>query len=118
MIPKIIKIKYPDLSDEEVEELRQYVVVDSAIKNGEIKEVGDQRFVRMASQFVNIDELHIDLIDSINSFQKAFEVLSKSVTARMLRVIQDTIEANRIEMTDEEAMILWPKIKEFVQEHE
>jgi dsRNA-specific ribonuclease len=39
MIPKIIKKKYPDLSEEEVEEIRQYVVVDSAIKNGEIKEV-------------------------------------------------------------------------------
>jgi hypothetical protein len=33
MIPKIIKTKYPDLSDEEIEEIRQYVVVDSAIKN-------------------------------------------------------------------------------------
>jgi hypothetical protein len=34
MIPKIIKIKYPQLNDEEVEELRQHVVVDSVIKNG------------------------------------------------------------------------------------
>ena len=36
LIPKIIKIKYPDLSDKEVEEIRQYVVVDSVIKNGKI----------------------------------------------------------------------------------
>jgi hypothetical protein len=35
----------------------------------------------------------------------------------MLKLIQDTIEATRIEMTDEEAIILWPKIKAFVQEH-
>ena len=79
--------------------------------------VGDQRFVRMAGQFINIDDLSIDLIDSINPFQKAFEILSKSVTARMLKIIQDTIEATRIEMTDEEAIVLWPKIKAFVQEH-
>ena len=115
MIPKIIKIKYPDLSDAEVEELRQHVVVDSVIKNGEIKETGDQRFVRMAGRFVNIDELHIDLIDTINPFQKAFEILSKSVTTRVLKVIQETIEATRIQMTEEEAVLLWPKVKTFVQ---
>ena len=115
MIPKIIKIKYPDLSDAEVEEVRQHVVVDSVIKNGEIKETGDKRFIRMAGKFVNIDDLHVDLIDSINPFQAAFEILSKSVTAKVFRVIQDAIEATRIQMTDEEAMLLWPKIKSFVQ---
>ncbi len=113
MIPKIIQQKYPDLNDEEIEELRQYVVVDSVIKNSEIKETGDQRFIRMAAQFINIDDLHIDLIDRINPFQHAFEVLSKSVTARVLKLIQETIEATRITMTDEEAILLWPKVKLF-----
>ena len=113
LIPKIIRVKYPELSDEEIEEIRQYVVVDSVIKNGEIKEVGDQRFIRMADKFVNIEELHIDLIDSINPFQKAFEILSKSVTTKVLKIIQDTIEATRIKMDFEEAKILWPKIVEF-----
>lgn len=113
LIPKIIQVKYPDLSEDEVEELRQYVVVDSAIKNSEIKEVGDKRFVRMAGQFVNIDDLHIDLIDRINPFQKAFEILSKSVTTKVLKIIQDTIEATRIQMTLEEAIILWPKAEDF-----
>ena len=58
---------------EEIEEVRQHVLVDSVIKNGEIKEVGDKRFVRMADKFINIDELHIDLIDKVNPFQKAFQ---------------------------------------------
>src|SRR3989344_1290078 len=115
MIPKIIQKRYPDLTPEELEEVRQYVVVDSAIKNGEIKEVGDKRFVRMAGTFVNIDDLHIDLIDSINPFQEAFEILSKSVTVRTFKTIQDTIELTRIQMTEEEAVILWPKIQSFVK---
>ena len=115
MIPKIIQRRYPDLTADELEEIRQYVVVDSAIKNGEIKEVGDKRFVRMAGTFVNIDELNIDLIDSINPFQKAFEILAKSVTTKVLKTIQDAIEVTRIQMTDEEALILWPKIKSFVK---
>ncbi|MFA6446063.1 MAG: DEAD/DEAH box helicase family protein [Candidatus Paceibacterota bacterium] len=113
MIPKIIQMKYPDLTDLEVEEVRQHVVVDSVIKNGEIKEVGDKKFVRMAGQFVNIDDLNIDLIDRINPFQAAFEILSKAVTTSVLKVIQDTIDASRVEMTPEEVKILWPKAKEF-----
>lgn len=115
MIPKIIKIRYPELSDAEVEEVRQQVVVDSVIKNGEIKEEGNKKFVRMADKFINIDDLHIDLIDRVNPFQKAFEILSKSLTTKVFKVIQDTIEATRVQMSDEEAILLWPKIKEFVK---
>ncbi|MBL0745714.1 DEAD/DEAH box helicase [Chryseolinea lacunae] len=115
LIPKIIQIKYPELSEAEVEEVRQHVVVDSVVKNGEIKEVGDKRFIRMAGQFVNIDDLHIDLIDRINPFQKAFEILSKSVTTKVLKVIQDVIESTRIQMTLEEALLLWPKINDFAK---
>lgn len=83
------------------------------MKYGEIKEVGDKRFIRMADKFINIDDLHIDLIDRINPFQKAFEILSKSVTTKVLKVIQEVIEATRIQVSDEEALLLWPKIKEF-----
>ncbi len=115
LIPKIIKIKYPDLLKNEVEEIRQHVVVDSVIKNGEIKETGDKRFIRMADSFVDIDDIHIDLIDRVNPFQKAFEILSKSVTSKVLKVIQDHIEATRIKMDFEEVKILWPKVEEFTK---
>jgi superfamily II DNA or RNA helicase len=117
LIPKIIKVKYPELSEDEVEEIRQYVVVDSVVKSGEIKEVGDQRFIRLTDKFINIDDIGIDLIDSVNPFQKAYEILSKSVTTKVLKVIQDTIEATRIKMDFEEAKILWPKIVEFKKLH-
>jgi superfamily II DNA or RNA helicase len=113
MIPKIIQMKYPDLTDLEVEEVRQHVVVDSVIKNGEIKVEGNQQFVRMAGRFINLEDLNIDLIDKINPFQQAFEILSKSVTSSILKVIQDTIDSSRIEMTPEEVKILWPKMNEF-----
>jgi hypothetical protein len=115
LIPKIIRERYPDLNEEEVEEIRQLVVVDSVIKNGEIKTVGDKKFVAMAGKFVNIDDINIDLIDQVNPFQKAFEIISKAVTAQVLKVIQDTIEETRIDVTEDEALILWPKIKLFVE---
>lgn len=115
LIPKIIQVKYPELTDEEIDEVREYVVVDSVIKSGEIKEVGDKRFIKLANQFINIDDLHIDLIDRINPFQKAFEILSKTVTTNVLKLIKESIDATRIQMSEEEAIILWPKINEFIK---
>lgn len=115
LIPKIIRTRYPDISEEEVEEVRQHVVTDSVVKNGEVKDVGDKRFVLMAGRFVNIDELHIDLIDTVNPFQKAFEILSRSVTKQVLRLIQEAIDTTRIEISEEEALLLWPKVQAFVR---
>lgn len=114
LIPKIIREQYPELTEAEVEEVRQRVVVDSVIKSGEVREVGDKRFIKMAHQFVNIDDLNINLIDKINPFQRAFEILSKSVTPSVLQLISDTIYATRVEMSLEEAMALIPKVKAWI----
>jgi superfamily II DNA or RNA helicase len=115
LIPKIIREIYPDLSDDDIEAVRQHVVVDSVIKNSTIEEQGDKKFIRMAGSFVNIDDIHIDLIDQVNPFQKAFEILSKSVTTQVLKLIDEHIQSSKFEMTEEEAIMLWPKIKEWVK---
>lgn len=113
LIPKIIREVYPDLNDEDVEAVRQHVVVDSVIKNSVIEEQGGKKFIRTASSFINIDDIRIDLIDSVNPFQKAFEILSKSVTTQVLKLIDEHIQSTKIEMTEEEVVLLWPKIKEW-----
>lgn len=111
LIPKIIREQYPELTETEVEEVRQRVVVDSVLKAGEVTEVGDRRFIKMSDRFVNIDDLNINLIDKINPFQRAFEILSKSVTPSVLQLISDTIYASRIDMSLEEAMHIYPRVK-------
>lgn len=113
LIPKIIQTKYPDLTKAELEEVSQYLVVDSVISTAEVKEVGDKKFIRMADKFINIEDLNIDLIQSVNPFQKAFEILSKEVTVNVLKLIKEAIEATKITMTQEEAIELWPKLKAF-----
>jgi len=118
LIPKIIKVKYPDLDEKEIKELAQYVVVDSVIRTALFETSGDKKFIRMGDKFINLDDLNIDLINSINPFQRAFEILSKQVTTGVLKLIQDSIEATRIKMDFEEASILWPKIQEFIKEHD
>lgn len=113
LIPKIIQTKYPDLTKAELEEVSQYLVVDSVISTAEVKEVGDKKFIRMADKFINIEDLNIDLIQSVNPFQKAFEILSKEVTVNVLKLIKEAIEATKISMSQEEAVELWPKLKAF-----
>jgi superfamily II DNA or RNA helicase len=114
-IPKVIREKYPDLEDQQVEEVRQHVVADSVLRNTESKESNGKKFFRLAESFVDIDDLTIDLIDKVNPFQRAFEVISKTVTPKALRAIQDCITALKIRMTDDEAELLWPKINDFVK---
>lgn len=116
-IPKVIAKKYPDLTEEEIEEIRQAVVAGGAFKSPQISVEkdgrGDTKFLRMAEKLVNIDELTIDLIDSINPFQRAYEIMSKSVTADVLRTIHGAIAMTKVAMSEEEAVALYPRIKAF-----
>lgn len=114
---KIIREKLPGLNDEEVEVTRQYLASNLAFKTGKITSEGDKKFITMANSFVNLDDLTIDLIDSVNPFQHAFEVISKKVGSDVFRVIQDTIAGSRIDMSDEDALALVPQIKAFVVAH-
>ena len=67
---------------------------------------------------INIDNLSINLIDTINPFQRGYEILSKSVTAPVLRVVQNVIEESKIDMSIEEAVILFKKyLPQFREEH-
>lgn len=77
---------------------------------------GSRQFMKIGDKFVNIEHLNIDLINQINPFQGAYEILSKALTAPVLKVIQNTVVGNRTQMTEEEAVILWPKIIAFHKE--
>ena len=61
--------------------------------------------------------MNIDLIDQINPFQKAFEILSKNVTVPVLRLIQEAIDAMKINISIEDAIKLVPQIKKFNVSH-
>lgn len=115
MIPKVIMSKYPDLNSEEVEEVREHLVSDMVLRNSKQKTTEDKRLIKLTQSFINIEELSIDLIDQVNPFQQAFEILSKNITPKILHSIQECIAAFKVNMTDDEAIFLWPKINEFVK---
>lgn len=116
LIPKVIKTIYPELSDDEAKALNKVDINTNIIESTEAQ--ADKRFIRMADQFVNIDDIHIDLIDQVNPFQRAYEILSKSVTPKVLKVIQDVIETSRIKMTEDEAILYYPdKVAKFMKSY-
>lgn len=118
-VPKVIETKYPDLDEQEVEEVRQHVVANATFKassDGGLPELNNN-LIKLANKMVNVKDLDIDLIDRINPFQMAYEIMSKSVDADILKRIHGVITSKRIQMTEEEAVVLWPRIKQFTQTH-
>ena len=119
LIPKVIRERYPDLSEGEVEEVRQRVLLDTIIKGNDIQESEGNRLIKLTNRFINIDKLSINLIDNINPFQRAYEVISKSVDAETLKVIQDTIAEQKYDITLEQAIMLFKgPLKQYVAEHD
>lgn len=113
LIPKVITEIYPHLDKEEVTELGDYIVASSVVRSSNIVQQGNDKLISFANRLVNVNELNMDLIYSINPFQNAFEIMSKQLSARVFKAVQQCIQAMRIQMTDDEAIILWPKIQEF-----
>ena len=133
LIPKVIRERYPDLTDDEVEEVRERVLLDTIIKGNDIvdenghpvsttdsdeQESEGNRLIKIANRFINIDKLSINLIDTINPFQRAYEVMSKSVDAPTLKIIQDTIAEQKFNLTLEQAISIFKgPLKTYVAEH-
>ncbi len=111
-IPKIIRETYPDLNEEEVDAVAKHAILTIATQGEQIVGPDDSgnKFIKIAHKFVNLNDLDINLIAEINPFQRAYEVVSKSLTPEVLRTIQYVIEDKRSEkLTDEEAILLFTK---------
>ena len=111
-IPKIIRETYPDLNEEEVDAVAKHTILTIATQGEQIVGPDDSgnKFIKIAHKFVNLNDLDINLIAEINPFQRAYEVISKSLTPEVLRTIQYVIEDKRSEtLTDEEAILLFNK---------
>jgi len=141
VLTDIIETRYPELSAEETESARQHLAAHMNILtlareeeergmaeaaavfegkptnvdgNGEEEPEGaPNTLLQMVKKFINVREIDVDLIDSVNAFQERFEVASKSLDAQLLQHVQSAMVAIRVAMTEEEARTLWPRIKAF-----
>ena len=95
--------------------INTYIVIDSVLAHRGVKEINGQKFLEFADKLINVKELNLDLIYSVNPFMDAYEIMSKSLDARVFKSIQTYIKAMRVDVTEDEARVLWPKVTEFAK---
>lgn len=118
LIPKIVKEKYPELDEEDVEAVSQHVELDIVTKGSEVSESDGNRLLKLGQRWVEIDKININFIQSINPFQYAYEILSKNIDKNVLKVVQDTIAEQKYDMSLEEAILLSKQpLHEFIEAH-
>ena len=126
LIPKILIEKYPDLSEHDREAVRQRVVTELIIPkkiNEEQEKTGspDVRLLHFANNIIlDIRDLDINLIDSINPFEEAFQIVAKSIDKQTLGAIKEAIDSkmDRLpDFTENEIRIYWPQVQAFFEEY-
>lgn len=112
---KIVRDKYPDLSPEDQEAIRQHAIaaLNLTQKAKQLASGGDSGDGEPKANTALLDgvrklamdvrELDIDLIDRINPFEAAYAVLAKSMNEATLKQVQSVISAKRTTLSPEEA---------------
>ena len=118
---KIVRDRYPELNDEDIEAVRQRAVaaltlVQQAQKQ-EDKAPTNLGLLQGVRKFVlHVRELSVDLIDAINPFGEAYSVLARSLNEETLRQMQEKIAARRVVMSEEDALDYTKRARRFRDE--
>lgn len=86
-------------------------------EDGEKKGAAEAGLLKLVRSFINVRDLDIDLIDHINPFQTAYEILSKDLDTKTLAQIQSAIVGKTVAVTKEEAIKAWPRIARFREDN-
>ncbi len=123
---KIVRERYPDLSEADQEAVRQHAVaamnitqqaklaLAQADANGSTQ--GSTALLDGVRKFVNVRDLDIDLIDRINPFDAAYAVLAKAMDEKSLRQVQASIAAKKVSIPEDEARDLARRALQFKTE--
>lgn len=124
---KIVRERYPELSDADQEAIRQHAIaamnitqqaklaLAEAEANGGTAQ-SNTALLDGVRKFVNVRDLDIDLIDRINPFDAAYAVLAKAMDEKSLRQVQATIAVKKVSISEEEARELAKRALQFKNE--
>ena len=119
---KIVRDRYPELSEADQEAIRQHAIAalnltqqaSQVLRVAEEKgEYSNTALIDGVRKFINVRDLDIDLIDRINPFEAAYSVLAKAMDEKVLRQVQASISAKRVNIPKEEARELAKRALEF-----
>ena len=124
---KIIREKYPELSETDQEAVRQHAVAALTLTqqaklamigdgaDGDLK--GSTAFIDGVRKFaLSVTDLDIDLIDRVNPFSATYAVLAKAMDEKTLLQVQAVINAKKDKLTYEDARALTERALEFKRE--
>ena len=119
---KIVRDKYPDLSEEDQEAVRQHAVAALTLTQ-QAKAILNSDATVASKNTALIDgirkfamDLEIDLIDRINPFGEAYAVLAKTMNEESLKQVANIIAGKKTAITLEEARELAKRAKKFKDE--
>jgi superfamily II DNA or RNA helicase len=123
---KIVRERYPDLSDADQEAVRQHAIAAMNVTqqaklalaqaDAQGTAPGNTALIDGVRKFVNVRDLDIDLIDRINPFDAAYAVLAKAMDEKSLRQVQASIAAKKVSISEEEARDLARRALQFKNE--
>jgi superfamily II DNA or RNA helicase len=125
---KIVRERYPDLSEQDQEAIRQHAIAAMNVTqqaklelsktnpSGTDEQQGSTALLDGVRKFVNVRDLDIELVDAINPFEAAYAVLSKTMDEKLLRQVQAAIESKKASITEEDARDLARRALEFKKE--
>lgn len=119
---KIIKDRYPELSNEDQEAVRQHAIAALTLTQQAKKQTDGEPGANTAlidgvRKFaLSVTELDIDLIDRINPFGEAYAILAKTMSEESLKQVAAAIAAKRTTLTPEEAKELAVRAVKFKNE--
>ena len=125
---KIVRERYPDLSADDQEAIRQHAIAAMSITqqaklalaqadaDGDGSMQGSTALIDGVRKFVNVRDLDIDLIDRINPFDAAYAVLAKAMDEKALRQVQASIAAKKANIPEDEARELAKRALQFKKE--
>jgi hypothetical protein len=112
---KIVRNKYPQLSEEDQEAVRQQAIAQINITqqahiltprldDSGVQSTANTALIEGVRRYVtDVRELDIDLIDSISPFETAYNILAKQMNEESLRHIAAVIAAKRVNIPEDEA---------------
>ncbi len=124
----IVRDRYPELSAEDQEAVRQHAIAAlnltqraKKLAGGGDTEDGEPKLntalIDGVRKFaMDVRDLDIDLIDSINPFEAAYSVLARSMDANILKQVQAVISARKVKISPEEARDLAERALRFKKE--
>ncbi|KMS54570.1 DEAD/DEAH box helicase family protein [Sphingobium cupriresistens] len=125
---KIVRDRYPELSADDQEAVRQHAIAALNLTQRAKKLAGggdveggeptlNTALIDGVRKFaMDVRDLDIDLIDSINPFEAAYSVLARSMDANILKQVQAVISARKVKISAEEARDLAERALRFKKE--